>query len=85
MTNYKSKPIPPVFKDMKTRESAYKDLFLNTNLGRDVLKDLLQETAVTRTAFNRETNQAFMNMGKQTIGYHLINLLNIQLQEVNEL
>jgi len=75
----------PVFADINCRQIAYRELFLNSDLGKSILKDLLNECSIGRTAFNNDSSeQTYYNLGKQHIGYHINNLLNIQLQEIKD-
>lgn len=83
MAGFRIEKEEPVFADINCRQLAYKELFLGSDLGKSVLKDLLQECSIKRTAFNKDgVEQTHLNLGKQLIGYHLMNILNIQLQEI---
>jgi hypothetical protein len=81
MTSYQSIKIKPLFKDIKERESAYKRLFAD-ELGGAVLRDLLRECAVHRSAFSKSNDQTNYNLGKQHVGYHIMGLLQLQITEV---
>jgi hypothetical protein len=84
MKEYVSKPKPPIFGDMAERQSAYKDLFTGSENGKKVLQDILRECSVDRPAFCKgDESQSFVNMGKQMVGYHIMKLLQLQLEEFN--
>ena len=73
----------PLFQNIQARQNAYKELFEGSDVGRLVLGDLLEECAVARSAFCKgDTSQTSVNLGKQLVGYHIMTLLNIQLQEI---
>lgn len=51
----------------------------NTPEGKRVLDDLLYHAAVDRTAFcMKADNQTFFNLGKQSMGYHIMNVLSTE-------
>lgn len=78
---YKAEKKPGKFSTIKDRQEAYKEVF-GKGLGAMVLEDLLIETAVHRTAFAGNAEQTNYNLGKQHIGYHITNLLQLNLTEV---
>lgn len=85
MANYKTDKKLGRFKDIADRQNAYRELFQGSDLGKIVLEDLFDECAIHRTAFCKgDDPQTNVNLGKQLIGYHILNLLNIQLQEIEQ-
>jgi hypothetical protein len=78
--SYHAKKKPAPFKDIKERQDAYKQVFAQ-GLGALVLEDLLNEAAISRTAFAQTQEQTNYNLGKQHIGYHILNLLQLDLKE----
>jgi len=72
------------FKNIADRQNAYKELFQSTDLGQIVLEDIFDECAINRTAFCKgDDPQTNVNLGKQLVGYHILKMLNIQLQEID--
>ncbi|MCH2038135.1 MAG: hypothetical protein MK137_06045 [Rickettsiales bacterium] len=71
----------PIFKDLKERQDAYRELFERTPLGKKVLEDLLQFSGVDRSAYTEDANQTHINLGLQMMGYHLKNTLDVELIE----
>ena len=85
MPDYRAEKKPPVFKNIADRQNAYRELFQSTDLGKRMLEDILRECAVGRSAFCKgDDHQTNVNLGKQLVGYHIMELLNIQLQEIND-
>lgn len=63
-------------KEFQRRKAAYKRVY-ETLEGKEVLDDILYYTAINRTAFCLQSDtQTHFNLGKQSIGYHIINILN---------
>ncbi len=66
-------------KEYARRSDDYKELY-KTDLGKRVLDDILYYAAIDRTAFsNRGNEQTYFNLGKQSVGYHIMNNLSDQL------
>lgn len=71
----------PAFKGAKEKRDAYRQLF-STREGEKVLQDLLRECSMERNAFNKDhASQTNFNLGKQCVGYHIVNLMyNIEFK-----
>jgi hypothetical protein len=68
--------------DVQSRYEDYAKVY-NTPEGKRVLNDLLYYTAVDRTAFcMKADNQTFFNLGKQSMGYHIMNVLTTEPKQL---
>jgi hypothetical protein len=68
--------LPQRHLDAQARYDDYNEVY-KTPQGKRVLDDLLYYAAVDRTAFcMKADNQTFFNLGKQSMGYHIMNVLN---------
>jgi hypothetical protein len=61
--------------DAKARYTDYNKVY-ETPEGKRVIDDLLYYASIDRTAFcMKADNQTFFNLGKQSMGYHIMNVL----------
>lgn len=80
-TFYQPAKTDPIFKDGKDRQMAYTQVFKGSDVGSKVLEDLLWECGLGRTAFNNSSDsQTYFNLGKQNLGFHILNLLGCKLE-----
>lgn len=72
-----AKPIP----DDKQRQSKYKELFLRTPLGKEVLEDILYQAGLHRSAYSKDSGQRDYNLGRQHVGYDILNLMKADMRK----
>lgn len=72
--------------DRVAMREDYISVFMSTEAGKRVLNDLVnREAGLYRTAFNGNSDsQTAFNCGKHALAQHILNVLNIQLQQVKD-
>jgi len=72
----------PLFSNELEKKKAYVETFVRNKVGRKVLMDLISMCGNFRTAFNTESErQTQVNLGKQIVGIHLINILEAEIKK----